>query len=234
MSDETRPRRRDKSRNKENNEKSQKKSEKSKMQIVLKEPKEKKLKTTPNIDVKKDQKDNEGINKEIRKLRKDKSSSNHIINNAIDKTERSSSKNSRSNYQNLKASKLPVAELLSSPKILATSSTHVDKHNYKDDFEDYSDDFDEESETDSDKHESSNSVNSTGRNKKDKKNFEATRSSIFSQIGTSSKDALIDTTNDEPFSNSPLLHRIMNRQQSDENVQPLRVLSHITILIRTN
>lgn len=73
----------------------------------------------------------EGSDDKIRKLRKDKSSSSHIINNAIDKTGQSSSKNSRSNYQNLKASKLPVAELLSSPKILATSSTHVDEHNYK-------------------------------------------------------------------------------------------------------
>uniref|UniRef100_A0A8R1U0U2 Uncharacterized protein n=1 Tax=Onchocerca volvulus TaxID=6282 RepID=A0A8R1U0U2_ONCVO len=72
----------------------------------------------------------EGSDDKIRKLRKDKSSSSHIINNAIDKTGQSSSKNSRSNYQNLKASKLPVAELLSSPKILSTSSTHVDEHNY--------------------------------------------------------------------------------------------------------
>ncbi|VDO73309.1 unnamed protein product, partial [Onchocerca flexuosa] len=49
----------------------------------------------------------ESSDDKIRKLRDDKSSSNHIIDNAIDKTGRSSSKNSRSIYQNLKASKLP-------------------------------------------------------------------------------------------------------------------------------
>uniref|UniRef100_A0AAF5PR19 Uncharacterized protein n=1 Tax=Wuchereria bancrofti TaxID=6293 RepID=A0AAF5PR19_WUCBA len=62
MSDKTRPK--SKSRSKEHTDKSWKKDERSKIQIPLKELKEKKLKPTGNIAIK-NQEDNESIDKKV-------------------------------------------------------------------------------------------------------------------------------------------------------------------------
>lgn len=96
---------------------------------------------------------------------------------------------------------------------------------FQDDFEDYSDDFEEETEDDNDKSENSDRESTVERNKKSKQNSDATRNSSISRIETFGKDALIDTTSNELYSNSPLLHRIMNRGKSIDTVQPSQVFS---------
>ncbi|EJW72579.1 hypothetical protein WUBG_16512, partial [Wuchereria bancrofti] len=66
----------------------------------------------------------ESNSNEMRKLRSDKNSSNHIIDNSIDKTGRSSlaAKSSKLNYQNLKRSKMLLPECFPIPKVLPASS----------------------------------------------------------------------------------------------------------------
>ncbi|KAM3724904.1 Cytoplasmic dynein 2 intermediate chain [Dirofilaria immitis] len=321
MSNEIRPKSRNKSRTKEHNDKSVKKNAENKIQISLKESKEKKSKTTTynRIATINDRKANESIRKEelqklmkkndeeiyrnkivaiernlhplnsidklrqplssssktsksnststakqypekstisklerlkskrneserkldtkyvseegnydtIRKLRNDKSSSNHVIDNSIDKTKRLPlvTKSLKSNYQNLKLSKLSSSEITPSSKIPPTSTRHIDEYNYEDDFEEYSDDFEEETDIDSDKSDSSKRERNIGKSKRNKQNFETTKNSTISKVGTSSKNALIDAANDESFINSPLLHRIMNPRRSNANVQPLQIQS---------
>ncbi|VIO90190.1 Uncharacterized protein BM_BM9855 [Brugia malayi] len=136
----------------------------------------------------------------MRKIRSDKNSSNHIIDNSIDKNGRLlvAAKSSKLNYQNLKRSKMLLPECFPIPKVLPASSSHIDEYNYEDDFEDYSDDFEEDTETDNNKSESSDRESSTEK----------------SNIGRSDK-----IVNNESYDNSPLLRRIMNHQQSD-NSQP--------------
>ncbi|VDM13256.1 unnamed protein product [Wuchereria bancrofti] len=75
----------------------------------------------------------ESNSNEMRKLRSDKNSSNHIIDNSIDKTGRSSlaAKSSKLNYQNLKRSKMLLPECFPIPKVLPASSSHIDEYNYK-------------------------------------------------------------------------------------------------------
>ncbi|VDN91734.1 unnamed protein product [Brugia pahangi] len=140
----------------------------------------------------------------MRKLRSDKNSSNHTIDNSIDKNGRLlvAAKSSKLNYQNLKRSKMLLPECFQIPKVLPASSSHIDEYNYEesifeyDDFEDYSDDFEEDTETDNNKSESSDRESSTEK----------------SNIGRSDK-----IVNNESYDNSPLLRRIMNHQQSDNS-----------------
>lgn len=91
---------------------------------------------------------------------------------------------------------------------------------FQDDFEDYSDDFEEDSETDSDR------IDIEGKSKTSGQNSELTRN----LNATSGKDPVINTTNNESYSDSPLLHRIMNRRRSNDNIQPLQVVSFIISL----
>ncbi|CAG9541005.1 unnamed protein product [Cercopithifilaria johnstoni] len=163
----------------------------------------------------------------LRKLISDKIPSKYIINNSIDKTGQSSmvARSSKSNYQNLKTSKLLLSSFLPLPEVLPVSSSHVDEYDYKDDFEDYSDDFEEESEIDNDKNESLDRESIEERSKKGEHDSDVTSNLIISRIGTSDKDPLIDMTRNESYDNSPLLHRIMNRRQSDNNFQPSQVQS---------
>ncbi|VBB33719.1 unnamed protein product [Acanthocheilonema viteae] len=157
----------------------------------------------------------------VQKLKSDKSSSNCITDNSIDKAGRSSLsvKCSKSTYQNLHTSKLPPPTCA---KILpAVPLSHIDEYDYEDDFEDYSDDFEEESEN-----ESSDRESTEGRGKKSEQNSAVSRNLTISRIGgTSNRDSLIDATINESYENSPLLHRIMNRSRSDDNVQPLQMQS---------
>ncbi|VDM11793.1 unnamed protein product [Wuchereria bancrofti] len=154
----------------------------------------------------------------MRKLRSDKNSSNHIIDNSIDKTGRSSlaAKSSKLNYQNLKRSKMLLPECFPIPKVLPASSSHIDEYNYKesifesDDFEDYSDDFEEDSETDNNKSENSDRESSTEGNEKN-------------NIGKFDKIA-----NNESYDNSPLLRRIMNHQQSNDSQTQFTHSSNLT------
>uniref|UniRef100_A0A0R3RHV0 Uncharacterized protein n=1 Tax=Elaeophora elaphi TaxID=1147741 RepID=A0A0R3RHV0_9BILA len=69
----------------------------------------------------------------MRKLRSNKNSTNYTIDNSIDKSRRSSliTKSSKSNHRNLKVSKLLPTTLLTTPKILPTSSGQIDEYNYE-------------------------------------------------------------------------------------------------------
>lgn len=77
--------------------------------------------------------DSKGNDTKKRKLKSDKNPCNHITDNSIDKIGRSTvvTRSAKSNYQNLKASKLLLPEHLPLPNILPELPSHTDEYNYE-------------------------------------------------------------------------------------------------------